>query len=700
MRLLLALPILAGVLTAQTQVRQAIALPSYKDLKFGPLPAPKVPEPVEITLSNGMKVFLLEDHELPLVSGTALIRTGNLFDPKGKVGLAGLTGEVLRSGGTPAKTGDQIDEELENVAASVESQIGESSGSLSYSCLKENNDLVLRIFKEFLTSPEFREDKLELAKTQMRSEISRRNDDAHGIAEREFSDIAYGRDNPYGWRTEYADVDNIHRDDLVNFYRRYYFPSNVLLEIYGDFSTAEMKTKLEQLFADWKATQSPVPAFPKVTAKPAPGVFLADKSDVTQTFFSLGHLGGEFRDKDYPALEVAAQILGGGFSSRLFQKVRTEHGWAYNIGSGWGAQYDHPGLFRVSGSTQSAHTVDTLKAVNEELRKIRTAEVTDKELQSAKDTVLNGFVFFFDRPSKTLNRLVRYAYYGYPKDFIFQYQKAIAAVTKADILRVSKQYFKPEDLTYVLAGNPKDFGTPLTALGIEVQEIDLSIPEPKQEKAVADPASLEKGKSLLQHVQKSLGGADKLAAVKDLQYQGEVAVETPGAVMRVKQTNSYIVPSTLRQDIEAPFGKQSVYSDGSVGWLAGMQGLQALPPAVLKQVRGEMFRQIVRLSLSDRDPNRTVNYTGAGLLEITSKDGDDAKLEVDEKTGMPVKVAYQESGSPVTVEQIFSDWRDVNGTRLPFQWTVMQAGKKYATVTIQEYKINSGLSQEVLSKRP
>ncbi len=385
MKSLMVLPILAASLAmAQTEVhRGPVNLPSYKELKYPPLPPLQVPKPEEFTLSNGMKVFLLEDHELPLVSGGALIRTGNLFDPANKHGVAQLTGEVLRSGGTKSKTGDQIDEELENVAASVESQIGESSGSVSFNCLKENTDQVLQVFKEFLTTAEFREDKVDLAKTQLRSEISRRNDDAGGIAEREFSNIIYGRNTPYGWQIEYADVDAIHRQDLVDFYHRYYFPSDIILEVYGDFSPSEMKTKLEQLLGSWKYTQAPVPAFPKVQATPAPGVFVAAKTDVTQTFFNIGELGGEFRDKDYPALEVAAQILGGGFSSRLLRRIRTELGWAYNIGSSWDADYDHPGVFRISGSTQSAHTVDTLKAVREELEKFRSAEVTDEELKTA-----------------------------------------------------------------------------------------------------------------------------------------------------------------------------------------------------------------------------------------------------------------------------------------------------------------------------
>jgi zinc protease len=687
---------------AQTEVRRAVVLPSYKDLKYPPLPPLKIPDPTEITLSNGMKVLLLEDHELPLISGAALIRTGNLFDPPNKKGLAGLTGEVLRSGGTKARTGDQIDQDLENVAASIESQIGESSGTLSFSCLKENTDQVLALFRDLLSSPEFRQDKVDLAKTQSRSEISRRNDDAGGISEREFSDIVYGRNTPYGWSIEYADIDNIQRDDLVRFYSRYYFPANMTLEIIGDFSTAEMQAKLEQVLGSWKYTQPAVPAFPKVEDKARPGIYLASKDDTTQTFFHVGELGGELRDKDYPALEVAADILGGGFHSRLFQSVRTKHGWAYNISADWSANYDHPGTFVISGSTQSAHTVDTLKAIGEEIEKIRTTEVTDDELQTAKDTVLNGFVFNFDRPSKTINRLMIYQYYGYPKDFIFQYQKAIAGVTKADVLRVAQKYFQAKDLTYVAVGNPKDFGTPLASLGIKVEPIDLTIPDPKPEAAQADPASLSRGKALLARVQQSLGGADKLAAVKDLQFHADLEVFTPGASMKVKQTDSFIAPSTVRQDNELPFMKQSVYSDGTSGWLSGMQGVQNLPPAVLKQIHGEAFRQITSLALSDRDPNRTVNQPSDGVLEISAKDGESVRITVDEKTGLPAKLAYQQTAAEggSAVEETFSDWREVGGIQLPFQWSITQGGKKFAGVTVQDYKINSGLTAETLGKRP
>src|SRR5262245_45476758 len=169
-----------------------------------------------------MKLYLLEDHELPVVSGFALVRTGNLFDPKDKIGLATMTGMVMRTGGTAKNTGDELDEKLENIAASVETSIGETSGRASFSALKENTDEVLAFFHDLLTAPQFRQDKVDLARTQISSSISRRNDDPHGIAEREFDERLYGRDNPYGWREEYEHVNRIRREDLIGFYKRYF----------------------------------------------------------------------------------------------------------------------------------------------------------------------------------------------------------------------------------------------------------------------------------------------------------------------------------------------------------------------------------------------------------------------------------------------------------------------------------------------
>ena len=678
----------------------AQVVPSYKDLKYPPLPQVKVPEPTSFTLSNGMRVFLLEDHELPLIRGLALIHTGNLFDPPDKKGLSEFTAEVLRSGGTKAKTGDQIDEELENMAASVEAGMDETSASMSFSALKENGDTVLRVFKDVMTSPEFRQDKLDLAITQTRSAITRRNDDANAIPERELMRIIYGPTTPYGWQVEYEDLNHIHRDDVVKFYQRYYFPKNIMLAVYGDFKIAEMKEKLEKTFADWTVQQPDVPKFPEVTAKPAPGIYLAEKPDVTQTFFAMGELGGTLRDKDYAALQVAANILGQGFTSRLLSQIRTKLGYAYDISASWSANWDHPGTFRIEGSTKSQSTTETLEAARVELDKMRSAEVTPRELDEAKQGVLNSFVFNFDSPAKTLNRVMRYEYYGYPKDFLFQYQKAIAAVTRADVLRVAKERFLPENLAIVAVGNPKEFGKPLSALG-KVNVLDLTIPEPKSETGPApksDPAAAERGRGMLKRAQQAMGGADKLAGVKDMTESAEMTMSPAAGGMKMKQQSRWAAPSFFRQEQVLPFGTVTAYSDGKTGWLS-FPTVRPMDPAVLKQAQGEIFRVPVTLILSDRDASRTVSAAGPKSVEISTADGQSVRVEFNDATGLPIRQFYKEAAMG-EVKETFSDWREVDGIKLPFKILMEQNEQKVGEVAISEIKLNTGIKPEELSKKP
>jgi zinc protease len=699
----LAIALLALPLYVLAQARPAGTLPSYKDLKYPPLRQIQLPKIESFTLPNGMQVMLLENHVLPLVRGTALVRTGNLFDPPSKVGLATITGAAIRGGGTKAKDGDQLDEQLENIAANVESSIDESYGTVSFSCLKENTSEVLDVFRDVLTAPEFRGDKIDLEKNQMRSGISRRNDEASGIAGREFASLIYGKNNSYGWNIEYATIDRIQRDDVVAFYKRYFFPANIILAIQGDFSAPEMKANLEKLFAGWTYTQEKVPPFPPVTKQSSAGTYLVNKIDVTQTNFALGQPGGLLNDKDYPALEVMADILGGGFHSRLFQIVRSQLGNAYSISSDWGANYDHPGIFIVSGSTKSASTTDTFKVILKEIERIRTQPVSAEELESAKQAVQNSFIFRLDTPAKTLNRLLIYKYFGYPDDFIFRYQKAVGALTAADILRVAKEHLDPKSFALLAVGNQKDFLEPLSALGSPVKELDITIPPPKAEVAEAGAESLAAGKQLLQKIQTAVGGADKLAAIKDLSFHQQTKVDPSAGGLQADQLNQWIAPSHFRQDASYPFGKQSVYFNGTSGWFASSQGTASLTEGPLKQMRSELFRMYPSLLLSDRVPDRKVNLITPDVVEISDASGIVVRITADSKTGFPIRQEYpapQPSGAPAMVSSVFSDFSPVDGIQVPHKWSISQNGKKYADVTLTDAKFNTGLKPEVLSRQP
>ncbi len=451
----------------------------YAKLKYPKLRDIQVPQVQRVTLANGMRLFLLEDHELPLVSISVRIRTGSVHEPAEKVGLASITGEVMRTGGTTAKTGDQIDEELESIAASVETGIGLNSGSASMSVLKQDLDTGLAVLADVLMNPAFRQDKIELAKMQYRSMISRRNDDVGDIAGREFSKLIYGPASVYARQEEYATIDAISRDDLVAFHKKFYGPNNAMLAVWGDFDAKQMTEKIEKAFAGWPKVDLDLPRTPQVEYEFRKTVNVVRKDDVNQSNIYLGHIGGLMSDPDYFALIVMNRILGGGFTGRLFKNVRSREGLAYSVFGAYSANYEYPGEFYVGCQTKSESTVYAIRAMLKEVEKMQESEVTDEELALAKDSFLNSFVFNFDSKGEIVNRLMTYEYFGYPADFLQKTKESVEKVTKADVLRVARKHLKPDKVQILAVGRPQDFDQPLSELG-PVNEIDITIPPPKQ----------------------------------------------------------------------------------------------------------------------------------------------------------------------------------------------------------------------------
>lgn len=451
----------------------------YSELEFPPLEEVQMPEYERYELDNGMVVYLLEDRELPLVSGQAIIRTGSRLEPPDKVGLAELTGIVLRSGGTLEHPADELNQMLEQRAAVIETSIDETSGSASFSVLSEDLETVFNLFAEVVREPAFAPDKLQLAKIQKSGEIARRNDDPGDIASREFQKLVYGENSPYARTIEYANLDNISREDVVNLYQQYFYPDRTILGIVGDFDSEDMKVRIEEAFGDWQQASDSLDSIPEASQKFESGIFLVNQPQLTQSSILLGHIGGQFDNPDYPALSVLNEVLNG-FGGRLFNEVRSRQGLAYSVYGVWNPNYDYPGLFLAGGQTRSNATVPFIKSILSEIEQLRTAPITEAELERAKESILNSFVFNFDEPSEILARLMRYEYYGYPEDFLFEYQSAIQEVTVEDVLQVAQEHLQPEQIVTLVVGNTEEIQPSLSSLGTEVQSVDVSIPEPSR----------------------------------------------------------------------------------------------------------------------------------------------------------------------------------------------------------------------------
>jgi zinc protease len=449
---------------------------SYKDLKYPPLNELKIPQPERIELTNGIVLFLIEDHELPMVNVSVLIRGGVRSESVAKAGVADICSTVMRTGGTQSRPGDKLDEELDRLGAVVEMGMGDDLGSAGVSVLKEDTDRGLAILSDLLQNPIFPENKIELAKIGVRDSIARRNDNPGGIAFREFERILYGTNSAYGHQPEYSTVDAIKREDLIAFHKQFYQPENLIVGVWGDFKAGEMRTKIEGTLGAWKKGGQPKPEVPAIeSATDRSGVYYVSKEDINQTWVVVGHLGGQRNDPDYYALNLMNRILGGSMASRMFSNIRSDMGLAYNIRSSWNAGWDHPGAFIASGSTKAGTTVKMLNAMKHEIQRLTEAEVTDEELSRAKDGVLKGFAFEFDSTGKVVQRMMNYEYYGYPRDYLQRFRENIEKVSKTDILNAARKHLHPDQSIQLLLGREKDFDQPLSTLG-KVTSVDISIP--------------------------------------------------------------------------------------------------------------------------------------------------------------------------------------------------------------------------------
>ena len=455
----------------------------WKQIKIPPLPSFNPVEPHRIELPNGMVIFLQEDHELPLIDGIIRIRGGSRDEPAAKTGLVDIYGEVWRTGGTTQRTGDQLDDFLEARAAKVETNGALDSTLVAFSCLKGDFDDVFKIFVEVLQQPAFRDDKLALAKYQVNTGISRRNDDIDDIAGRESLKLAYGFNNAYTRVPEYATVAAITRDDLVNWHNTYVHPNNMILGIVGDFDSAAMEARLRQVFESLPKG----PTLPKtdIELHPAkPGIYFIPKEDVNQSAIRMVTLGTTRRNPDYYSIEVFNEAFGGGFSSRLFNDLRSKMGLAYAVGGGIGTSFDHPGVFRLVIGTKSQTTIESIQALRQELVDLKTHPIDAVEVKRAKDSILNSFIFNFDTPDKVLRERMAYEFYGYPLDFLERYRSGIEKTTIQNVDSIIPKYIHPDQFAVLVVGNSKDFEKPLSSLG-PVTTIDISIPPPPKAAAAA-----------------------------------------------------------------------------------------------------------------------------------------------------------------------------------------------------------------------
>jgi zinc protease len=699
-RLAAFLTALISVVLAHAALGQAT---DWQKIQPGPLPEfhPQVPKRIE--LPNGLVILLQEDHELPLIRGTAMIRGGSRDEAAEKLGLVQMFGEVWRTGGTKTKTGDELDDYLEARAAKVETSGGVAATHVSWDCLKDNFDDVLKLFIELLREPAFREDKLPLAKDQLDTAISRRNDEPFGIAAREAAKLVYGKDSPYARVPEYQTVAAVTRQDLLDWHQHYVHPNNIILGIVGDFDAPKLESRLRGVFESW-AKGPPAPKPQATFAGPKPGLYFVAKDDVTSSTVQMVELGTTRDNPDYYAIEVFNQFFGGSFASRLFSNIRSKKGLAYSVGGGISTDYDHPGMLRLFLGTKSATTAAAIDAFDEELDALKTKPATSEELTKAKEAILNSFIFRFDSKEKVLQERMAYEFYGYPADFLERYRTGIEQVSPADIARVAQKYVHKERMARLVVGKAADFDRPLSSFG-QVTTLDISIPEPAKPPAAA--ASNSEGKALLDKVIAGLGDASKVRAVRSLRRVGTLLTKTPQGNMSMDVEEVAVFPEQVSQKMRTPMGELKLTITPSLAFVNTPMGVQDLPGSQKEEQLKELKREPFYVAQHALDPKFIFAAAGterlgsieAKILEVNA-DGSIARWFIDPETGHILRTSARSTGiggPPADKVVDYSDWKMVEGLSIPFKETITQ-GTQTASAELKEVQINPPIDPKLFEK--
>lgn len=432
----------------------------------------EIPKAERVVLECGMPVYLLRDPELPIINITAMVRTGSVYEPAAKAGLASLTGNVMRSGGAGGLAPERMDDELEFMASSVESGIGSDMGTVSLTTLTKNFGRTLRIFADVLLHPDFSEKRVEIARRHMIEWLRRQNDDPKEIADREITRAIYAG-HPLGVVPTFDSVNSVTRQDMVAFQRRFFRVDNMILAVSGDFERSAMLSELNKVFGKGeRITALELPEIPKPPSAFAPEV-LYGRKEVNQTVIRMGHLGISKENPDIYAVRVLDYILGGSFTSRLTMEIRTNQGLAYNVGSRFDIGRRFSGTFIAETETKAESTAKAIGLMKAIIAGMTREPVTDQELKSAKDYIVNSFMFGFTSPASIVTQRARLEYYGYPADYLEKYRENIARVSSEDVLAAARRHLRPEAFKLVVVGEGSKFDQPLTTFGA-VRKLDLT----------------------------------------------------------------------------------------------------------------------------------------------------------------------------------------------------------------------------------
>jgi zinc protease len=728
--------------------------PSYGQTVAWPTEAPPLPlparqvnfPPYEIhTLGNGMRVVTVPHHEEPLVTMRLLVGAGAAQDPEKKGGVADLAAHLLDQG-TTTRTAQQIAEQIDLIGGAMGTG---SSSDLSFAnvvVMKDSFAFGMDLLADVVHNPAFSPEEIARQKEQAISSLRVNADDPDYVASVVFDRLVYGF-HPYGLPGSGTPdtLESITRDDLQAFHRQYFVPNNMILAVVGDVTGEEAFAAAEKTFGGWVKGEVP----PSRKAEPPPPtrrLIVVDKPDSVQTEIRVGQLAIPRKHDDFLAWDLAVKILGGEGANRLHRVLRSERGLTYGASADTEAMKE-AGDYVAETDTRTETTGEALRLMIDEFARLQRQRVFERELSDAQAYLAGSFPLTIETPNDIATQLLNAVFYELPLKDITSFRERVLAITPDDIQRVSQAYIRPDRLSIVLVGNARGFLPQLQSVGltnyevIPLEQLDLMSATFKRETprasrepagypapslarvaytpnqvnpraggaaAAATQASDPNATALLQKVVEAKGGLAALRAVRTVVADAETALQMPQGTL-TSITKTYVVyPDKFRVDAQVSGANVIQIYNGGRAWVKDPSGVHDAPAPMLDDFAASVRRDTipvlvgastgqysVRLLTDERSsdrPLKVLEFSGGGLAPL--------KLYID-PDNLIAKQAFTTTGPdgmPVQVEEVFSDYRTVNGVRVPFQAQLMQNGRSIMKRTLSGVTLNGTVAASLFER--
>ncbi|MEN8222875.1 MAG: pitrilysin family protein [Acidobacteriota bacterium] len=662
-------------------------------IKYPPLNEIQKPVVKSTQLNNGIKIKLIEDQKFPVVNFTAYLKGGDVYDPAGKTGLASVTAQLLRIGGAAGIKGAELDRMLDMSGISISFGSSFDYYTINVSALKPSFGKAMDILSKMLESPVFDKDKFEEIKSQFSSSISRSNDDPASIRNREFGKLIYGKGSPFAAQLEYEHLENITLNDVRKFYSMFFKPGNMMIGVTGPFKIEELEPTINKHFGQLKGNPV-IPVYPVVkTPEHGFNVYFAEKADQTQSQIVVGHPGYKENIDEKAKILVFNSIFSQGFNSRLMQRLRVKMGLTYGVGGGINSEYLYPGDVSFTTFTKSESTITAVSAILDEIKRIRTEKVTEKELNEAKDYFLNSYVFKFSSPEKVLNDHIRKEFYNLDKAKYDDLVNKIKTVTADDVLKAAQKYLVPEKIVTLIVGTKKNVKEDLAKLG-KVKDIDISIKPPPVKEIIpeATPASLKKGNDILfKALMMNYSGYRNIkTAVKD----STMNITLGPRSFNLEQSLTVVYPDKIYSETKVMGMTMKRVVNGKKGYMTQMGQRKELTEEEIEESgfaglydifhsKGKYKFQYLRT-----EEIKGISYD---VVYITGQKDKWVKFFINNRTGLiEIKEKIENIGGQKGLGRIYlSLFKKQKGISFPFKTEIFMKDKKVVDITMKKVVINS-----------